>query len=42
MRYEKPNAEVIELNMEDIVCLSLGGGNNGGNDSGYDPWTEGV
>lgn len=34
MNYEKPNAEVIELDMEDIVCLSIGQG-----DSDYNPWT---
>ncbi len=33
MKYEKPIVEVIELDLEDIVCLSLGG--EGDSD---DPW----
>ena len=37
MRYEKPNAEVIELDMEDIVCLSLGNGSSENDNN--NPWT---
>lgn len=28
MKYEKPIVEVIELDLEDIVCLSPGTGDN--------------
>ena len=41
MMYEKPIAELIELEVDDIVCTSpddeegLGGGNGGDNDN---PW----
>ena len=37
MRYEKPNAEVIELDIEDIVCLSLGGDDDENDNN--NPWT---
>ena len=33
MKYEKPIVEVIELDLEDIVCLSIDDGNENDN-----PW----